>query len=59
MAVKINEVQITPSVVTVGEPITITITAVDVTWEVIKDDFSNWEAVKNDFTNWNSIINYH
>lgn len=60
MAVKITDIIITPKTeVTVGESITITIKAVDVTWEVIKEDFSNWNTLKTNNTNWNTILNYH
>ena len=59
MAVKISNVAILPNEVTVGQTITITITAVDVTWEVLKNEFKNWNNVKTEFSNWNSVINYH
>lgn len=59
MAVKISNIQVTPAVATVGQTIKITVTAVDVNWEVIKTDFTNWTAIKNDFPNWTSVLNYH
>ena len=59
MAIKISDVTILPTTVSVGETFTITITAVDVTWEVIKQDFENWEEISTEFTTWNSILNYH
>ena len=59
MAVKISDVTILPSEATVGQTIKITITAVDVTWEVIKNEFENWNDVKTELSNWNSVVNYH
>ena len=59
MAVKISEVTILPNVVKVGETFTVTITAVDVTWEVIKNDFKTWNDIKTDLNSWNSVLNYH
>ena len=60
MAVKITEITISPkSEVTVGSSITITVKAVDVTWEIIKEDFTSWNAIKNNNTNWNTILNHH
>jgi len=59
MAVKINEVTITPMEVTVGQTITITISAVDVNWEIIKNEFENWTDIKNELSNWKSVLNYH
>lgn len=59
MAVKISDVNISPREVTVGQKITITITAVDVTWGVIKNEFEDWNDVKSDLSSWNSVINYH
>lgn len=59
MAVKINEVTITPMEVTVGQIITITISAVDVNWETIKNEFENWNDIKNELSTWNTVLNYH
>lgn len=59
MAVKISNVTILPSEVTVGELITVTITAVDVTWGVIKDEFENWNEIKTELSNWKSVVNHH
>ena len=59
MAVKISEISVHPSVVNVGETFTVTITAVDVTWEVIKNEFETWNDIKTDFTNWRSVLNYN
>lgn len=58
MAVKISGVTVSPQTVTVGQTVTITVTAVDVTWDVIKNEFTDWEAVSN-LTNWKSVLNYH
>lgn len=59
MAVKISEVKITPQEVTVGQTITITITAVDVSWEILKNDFTNWNEIKTELSNWKSVLNHH
>jgi len=59
MAVKINEVTITPTTATVGQTITITISAVDVSWKVIKEEFESWTDIKNELSSWNSVLNYH
>lgn len=59
MAIKISGVNVTPQEVTVGETITITITAVDVTWEIIKEDFENWNQITTELSNWKSVVNYH
>lgn len=60
MAVKITDITISPkNEVTVGQTITITIKAVDVTWGVIKEDFSNWNTLKTNNNNWNAILNHH
>ena len=48
-----------PLTVTVGTPIKVTVTAVDMTWEVIAKNFQDWSAVSTEFTNWNSVLNYH
>lgn len=59
MAIKISGVSITPQEVTVGKTITIVITAVDVDWGVIKQDFSNWNEIKTELSNWKSVLNYN
>ena len=59
MAVKISEISISPQEATVGQTITITITAVDVSWEIIKNDFDNWNEITTELTNWRSVLNYH
>lgn len=48
-----------PLTVTVGTPIKITITAVDITWDYIANHYQDWSAVSTDFTNWKSILNHH
>lgn len=48
-----------PLTVTVGTPIKVTVAAVDMTWEVIANNFRDWSAVSTEFTNWNSVLNYH
>lgn len=58
MAVMIKDVSITPSEVIVGQTITITITALDVTWEVIKEEFTDWNEIA-ELSNWKSVMNYH
>lgn len=57
MAVSIQNVTITPNVTTVGQTITIKVSAVDVTWGTIKTEFANWNEVKA-LTNWNSVKNH-
>lgn len=59
MAVKISGVKVSPQEATVGQTITITITAVDVSWGVIKNEFINWNELKTDNSNWKSVLNYH
>ncbi len=58
MAVSIEAVSITPNVATVGQTITITITAEDVSWNTIKTKFESWEAVKTSFSNWKEVKNH-
>ena len=48
-----------PLTVTVGTPIKVTVTAVDIDWDYIKNNFNDWSTVRAEFTNWNSIHNYH
>ena len=45
--------------VTVGTPIKVTVSAVDVDWNVIKNDFDSWNDIKTNCTNWKAILNYH
>ena len=59
MAISVKSVLITPSNVTVGQQITITVRAEDVTWNTIKTDFSTWNDVKTTLTNWKAVQNYH
>lgn len=59
MAVKISEVKLSPQEVTVGETITITIKAVDVTWGILKNDFVDWNKIKNSLSNWRYVLNHH
>lgn len=59
MAVKITDVKITPQEVTVGETITIVVSAVDVTWEIIKQDFETWNDIKTELSNWKALLNHH
>lgn len=59
MAVKISNVQITPNEVKVGQTFTVTITAIDVTWEVLKNEFINWNEIKTELSNWREVLNYH
>lgn len=59
MAVKISDVKISPQEATVGQTITITITAVDVSWGIIKNDYANWNEIKTELANWRSVLNYH
>lgn len=58
MAVSIEDVTITPSVVTTGQTIVIKVTAQDVSWETIKTKFSSWNDVKTSLSNWNGVKNY-
>lgn len=59
MAIKINQVTVNPTQVTVGQTFTVTISAVDVTWSEIKKDFQNWNEIKTELANWRSVLNYH
>ena len=58
MAVSIRMVSITPNNVNTGQSFTITITATDVSWETIKEDFINWNDIKSNNQNWNVVKNY-
>lgn len=58
MSIKIDNVSVTPQTVNAGKPVTITITAREVTWNVVKTDFRDWNAVKNTSENWKSVMNY-
>ena len=58
MSVRILSVEISPSTITVGNPITITIKAEEATWNSLKTDFANWNKVKQRFSNWNNVLNY-
>lgn len=59
MAIKISEVTVNPTQVTVGQTFTVTIAAVDVTWEVIKDEFQDWNEINTELSNWKAVLNYH
>lgn len=59
MAISVKSVLITPNVVTVGQQITITIVAEDVTWNTIKNEFADWNEVATTLTNWKAVQNYH
>ena len=58
MAISINSVSVTPNVTTVGQTITITIVAEDVSWDTIKNEFQDWNEVKTTLSNWSAIKNY-
>ena len=51
MAIKISSVTVSPNVVNTGDTVTVTITANDVTWSVVKDDFANWNELKTTLQN--------
>lgn len=48
-----------PLTVTVGTQIKVTVSAIDIDWKAISENFHDWSAVSTDFTNWKSILNYH
>lgn len=58
MSVRINSVLVSPSVTTVGQPITVTISAEEIDWNNLKVDFTDWGEVRRSFTNWNKVMNY-
>lgn len=58
MAVQIHSVSITPSVTTVGQPITVRVTAEEVDWNSLTSDFVSWGEVRCSFANWNKVLNY-
>lgn len=58
MAVRILGVSVTPNVVTVGQPISVVISAEEIDWNNLKTDFESWGEVKHSFTNWNKVLNY-
>lgn len=59
MAIQIIEVNVSPKEVIVGDPITVTIVAAEVTWDTIKNNYTDWEQIKTDLSNWQSVLNYH
>ena len=58
MAVSINAVTVTPSSTTIGEQVTVVVSAEEVTWNTIKSQFSNWNDIKTNLNNWNAVKNY-
>ena len=58
MPVRINSVNITPSEVTVGQTVTITVSAEDIIWNNLKVEFTNWLEVENNFSNWKDVRDY-
>lgn len=58
MSVKILSVSVTPSITTVGQPISVLIAAEEIEWSNLKNDFVSWGEVKHSFTNWNKVLNY-
>lgn len=58
MSIRITNVSVTPSEVTVGQTIVITIHAEETTWENLRNDFVNWNEVRFSFTNWRQVLNY-
>lgn len=58
MAVQITGVTITPSNVTIGQQVTVLVSAEEVCWENLRDDFTTWGEVRRSFTNWNKVMNY-
>ena len=59
MAVKISSITMSPNEVKVGQSFTVTIAAVDVTWEILKNEFENWNKIKTERSNWRDVLNYH
>ena len=58
MPVRINSVAITPTVTTVGQPVVVVISAEDITWNNLKNEFSSWGDVKVQFSNWKNVKNF-
>lgn len=58
MSIRILSVAVTPNVVTVGQPISVTVSVDEVEWNNLKSDFSSWGEVKHSFANWNKVLNY-
>lgn len=58
MALKFNSVVISSDNVTTGENIIITVMVEDVSWNTIKDDFTDWNEVSTEFNTWNKVLNY-
>ena len=58
MSVRILSVSVTPSETTVGQPITVLISAEEIEWNTLKNDFVSWGEVKHSFTNWNKVVDY-
>jgi hypothetical protein len=58
MAVRIKDVTVNPTNVTVGQRFTVTVLAEETTWESLHNDFIDWGEVRRSFTNWNKVLNY-
>lgn len=58
MSIRINSVTITPTVTTVGQPVVFVISAEDITWNNLKDDFTDWGEVRRKFKTWDKVKNY-
>lgn len=58
MPIRIRNVVITPNETTVGQLVSITVTAEDISWGNLQTDFTTWGEVRRSFTDWNHVKNY-
>lgn len=58
MPVRINSVTISPTETTIGQPITVLISAEDIVWNNLRNEFSSWGDVKVQFSNWKNVKNF-
>lgn len=58
MSIRITDISISDTEVTVGQQFSITVWADETTWENLSNDFVNWNEVRFSFSNWNKVLNY-
>ena len=58
MPIRINSVQVTPTTTTVGQPVVIVVSAEDIEWNNVKQDFTRWIDVYHSFGSWDKVKNY-
>lgn len=58
MSIRILSVLVSPTETTVGQPITVHVSAEDIDWNNLKSDFTSWGEVRCSFANWNKVKDY-